>query len=390
MNPESPAEEQAPTGWIVSKRVDLAMILVPFAVTLALLAFPRPEQVGLFAFLFLVVAFDVSHVWATVYISYLDRESFSRRKWLFLLPIPLTVLVSFRLYLYSPMLFWSLMAYVAIHHFAAQQYGFIALYRLRGKERGDRYLDKWTLWVGALVPVLLWHTRPQDPLGLLAALGETPGTEQVFDWFGHGEKFLVPLHTFPPELLAELRLDLWILLGTFALLYSGRQLQHAWRGNFNWGKNLWMLGSWVSWNLGIALAAHPLVSLACINLFHGIPFLVLVWYRCHEAWRQRALKGEVASESAQQPWVYRLAQRPALWAFYGILLVLALAEEGLWEGLVWGNHLPRVELGTTSVALAVAVLSTPQIVHYYLDAWLWKLDGSNPDLHLALGVPLKS
>ena len=150
-----------------------------------------------------------------------------------------------------------------------------------------------------------------------------------------------------------------------------------------------MLGSWVSWSLGIGLATHPLVSLACINLFHGVPFLVLVWYRCHEGWRARAAAGEVPPEPRRQPWVYRLAQPRALGAFYGLLLLLALAEEGLWERLVWGNYVAKVELEGAGLALAVALLSTPQIVHYFLDAWLWKLDGSNPDLHLALGLPQK-
>ena len=30
--------------------------------------------------------------------------------------------------------------------------------------------------------------------------------------------------------------------------------------------------------------------------------------------------------------------------------------------------------------LAVAALSTPQIVHYFLDARIWRFDGSNPGL----------
>jgi len=28
----------------------------------------------------------------------------------------------------------------------------------------------------------------------------------------------------------------------------------------------------------------------------------------------------------------------------------------------------------------VALLSVPQIVHYYLDAWIWRLDRHNPDM----------
>ncbi len=363
-------EGEAPSRWIVSARVDLAMMLFPFLITLVILSEPKPDKVSLLSFLFLVVAFDVAHVWSSVYISYLDREVFNKRKLLFLLPIPLTILISYRLYLHSPMWFWSLMAYVAIHHFASQQYGFVALYKLRGQERDplDRYLDKWTLWVGALGPILYWHTQK----------------EVKFDWFGHGETFLLPLYSFQDTLRLAIQSDILILMGVFATVYSVRQLQHAWRGQFNLGKNLWMLGSWASWSIGICYAQHPLVSLACINLFHGIPFLILVWYRVNRHWAAREAAGTMPEGFNLVAW---LADPKRLWLFYGVLLCLAVAEEGLWEAIVWGNHLPKVTtLSPEGTALAVAILSTPQIVHYYLDAWLWKFDGSNPDLFIALGV----
>ena len=338
------------------------MIGLPFAFTVGALRVPRPEDLPLWAFLFLVVAFDVAHVWSTLYVSYLDRGAFARRRLLFLLPVPITVFVAYRLHLHSPVLFWTLVAYVAIHHFAAQQYGFVALYKLRAGERDpiDRYLDKWTLWVGALGPVLWWHASP---------------AETRFDWFGHGEQFLFRLDP-------ALRTDVLALMAAFAVIYGARQVRLALAGRFNVGKNLWMLGSWLSWSLGIGLADHPLVSLACINLFHGIPFLVLVWHRCNQNWEASPRADAVPSRL-----VAWLSRRRNVWAFYGLLLVVALAEEGLWEGLVWGTYLPRVELGPEAISLGVALLATPQIVHYYLDAWLWKLDGSNPDLEHALGLP---
>ncbi len=71
-----------PRRWIVSERFDLAILLIPFAASLAslfALRFQR-EAVPLWAFLILIVAFDVSHVWATVYVTYFDREVFRRRR----------------------------------------------------------------------------------------------------------------------------------------------------------------------------------------------------------------------------------------------------------------------------------------------------------------------
>lgn len=358
-----------PGPWIVSPGFDLTLLAVPALATALALVLPAPAGgLPLWGFLLLVVAFDVAHVWSTLYLSYLDREAMARRRLLFLLPVPLSILVSYRLHAHSPALFWTLLAYVAIHHFAAQQWGFIALYKLRAGERDpvDRYLDKWTLWVGALGPVLWWHASP----------------DARFDWFGHGEQFLFPLDP-------GLKVDIAFVMGAFALAWTARQAWHLAWGRLSAGKVLWMVAAWLSWSLGIGLADHPLVSLAAINLLHGLPFLGLVWFRCNRRW-------EGQTEAASSPLLARLSQRRAVWAFYGLLLGLALVEEGLWDGVVWGVYVAGLTgleppaLGDGARSLLVAVLATPQIVHYYLDAWLWKLDGSNPDLHEALGLPSRS
>ena len=76
----------AASRWIVSPAVDLTMVAVPFALAAGLAFVPHDPEAALplWAFLFLVVAFDVAHVWSTLYISYLDREVFSRRRLLLL------------------------------------------------------------------------------------------------------------------------------------------------------------------------------------------------------------------------------------------------------------------------------------------------------------------
>ena len=44
------------------------------------------------------------------------------------------------------------------------------------------------------------------------------------------------------------------------------------------------------------------------------------------------------------------------------------------------------EMTATVTSLAVATLSLPQIMHYFLDAFIWRFDGSNPNLReLVLG-----
>jgi len=358
----------APGRWIVSGRFDLAILVAPFVASLLSLFTLRDDvaEVPLWAYLLLIVAFDVAHVWATVFITYLDREALRAHRLLYWLPIPLSFIISYRLHAYSSNLFWTLLAYVAIYHFIKQQWGFIALYKARAgeRERLDYYLDKYTLWMGALGPVMLWHASPA----------------RQFDWFNAGESFIVTIpEVFRPDIAAA-----W---AAFGLAYVLRQAQ-LWRANgrVNLGKNLWMACSWLSWAVGIGLSNHPLVSAAFLNLFHGIPFLALVWHRSRR----------VAATSPGPGWRARLmswltARRRWAW-FYLLALAPAVVEEALWDGFVWQVYLPSLvgwPPGAAAGGLSfwVALLSVPQIVHYFLDAWVWKLDGSNPGLAQALSLP---
>ena len=68
--------------WIVSSRFDLLILAIPFLASLAALPTLATESrdVPLWAFLILIVAFDVAHVWATVYVTYLET---ARNRYLF-------------------------------------------------------------------------------------------------------------------------------------------------------------------------------------------------------------------------------------------------------------------------------------------------------------------
>ncbi len=348
-------------GWIVSRRFDIAIVAIPMVAALASLltlnqAFA--SSLPLWAFLLVIVAFDVAHVWGTIYLTYLDREVMRRRPLLLWLVLPVAFLVAYRLHLHSATLFWTVLAYVAIFHFIQQHYGFIALYKLCGGERDsvDYYLDKWTLWVGALGPVALSHATPM----------------RQFDWFNAGEQFIVTIHpSFRREIIAAMAI--------FALVYIARQVQ-LWvrERRFNLGKNMWMVCAWISWSVGLSLGAHIFISAAFLNLLHGIPFLALVWYRCNKRHEGR--------RSPHSPLLSWLSHRKNWLYFYGLVLGLAIIEESLWDGKVWRVYLPSllpfeiVEPKAAALSMWVALLSVPQIVHYYLDAWIWKLDKSNPDL----------
>ena len=342
--------------WLVSRRFDLGILAAPFAAAaLSLLTLgDRGPDLPLWAFLAVVVAFDVAHVWSTAYVTYLDGEARRRRPLLLTLTPLLAFGVSLRVLGHSMELFWTLLAYVAIYHFIRQQWGFIALYKARLGERSslDFHLDKWTLWAGALGPVALWHASPG----------------RQFDWFNAGESFIV-------EIPAAFRGDIVIVTAVFAVLWSARQVQRYAAGEgWNPGKVLWMVTSWISWQVGIGLSDDPIVSAAFINLPHGVPFLALVWHRANSRWQGRPGGGLVGWLSQRRRWL----------AFYGVVLALALVEELLWDGAVWRQYLPGLidlaEVPVSALPIWVALLSVPQIVHYILDAWIWRLDGSDPGL----------
>ncbi len=347
----------------MSPTFDLSIVLVPVCTALASLAaiaYFEIEQ-PLWAYLFFFVAFDVAHVWSTIYITYLDREVMRRRQRLLWTVVPLCFAVSFGLHAISPLWFWTAIAYVAVFHFAKQQYGFVAMYKAKARERHkfDYYLDKWTLWLGTMGPVAIWHATPMAE----------------FDWFDSGEDFLV---TFPPWV----QWAVGAVMAVVALVYLGRQ---CWVWNreqrVNVGKNLWMGATWLSWILGILGSDHLLISAAFLNLLHGLPYLALIWRRCNVRWQnQERLAGE---PSRLVSWV---SQRHRWIWFYALVFALAIVEEILWDGLVWRKYMPGLTglsapvLATWGLSFWVAFLSLPQVVHYFLDAFLWKMNRSNPDL----------
>lgn len=360
----------SPEGnWIFSKRFDLSIFLIPLGLAalspLSLLLGPMP-YIPLWAFLLFIVAFDVAHVWATMYRTYLDHEELTRRWSLYLLPLPVFLLLSFRLHYHSPTTFWTILAYVAIFHFIKQNYGFVALYRLKKGERGafDYHLDKWAIWVGALGPVLWWHATPM----------------RQFDWFNAGESFILRLD---PLFIA----DITVIYALTVLVYLLRQLQRWLRDGFvNPGKNLVMAAHFLTWAVGIRFTSHPLISAAFLNLFHGIPFIGIVWYYCNRKWKHREAPARTSA------WVQYLTRRTHLALFFLAILVPALVEETLWDALVWERYIPQLfgvtlpGLNHLALSLVVALLSLPQIMHYYLDAYIWRFNGSNPDLATNLNL----
>jgi membrane protease YdiL (CAAX protease family) len=133
----------------------------------------------------------------------------------------------------------------------------------------------------------------------------------------------------------------------------------AWRTRrVNLPKQAVVLGTALSWYVGIVLLNGDMAFTIINVVSHGLPYVALVWIVDR---RRRAM-----------PFFLPI--------FLATLLALAFFEEGLWDGLLWREHpgifglfagLPRIGDPAT-LAWLVPLLALPQSTHYVLDGFIWR------------------
>jgi hypothetical protein len=173
-----------------------------------------------------------------------------------------------------------------------------------------------------------------------------------------------------------------VLLAVFAL----RQLVR-WRSRLpvNPGKVGVVLSTAAAWYVGIVATNSDFAFTATTVVAHGVPYLALVWLYGRRKW------------AGDEGWRGTFHRPAGVLLFVGALLALAYVEEGVWDVLVWKEHsavffgaATAWEPGPALLSLLVPLLALPQATHYLLDAWIWRFDGSNPDLRshlLGYGPP---
>lgn len=349
-------------AWLKSPGFDLPLlILPPLLAALAVLAVPalRASETPVWAWVVFVVGVDVAHVYASLYRVYWDPAELARRKTLYL-NVPLACLaLGVLLHRASPLWFWRALAYAAVFHFVRQQYGFMRLYQRLGGKPGplDRALDATAVYASMLYPLAFWHA----------------GRDRVFTWFVDGD-----FVRLPEGLPAAVG---WLYAGLLCAFFA-RQLQLALAGRaVSWGKTGIVASTAAAWYVGIVRLNSDLAFTITNVVAHGVPYFALVWLCGSRRWAgERGLPGLVF-----KPWAWLLFLLP--------LLLLAYGEEWLWDLLVWKEHasvfvgavvnrhfgLPPLQ-ASGWLHLIVPLLALPQATHYALDAWIWRLDGSNPAL----------
>ncbi|MDE3245654.1 MAG: hypothetical protein KGN80_06165 [Acidobacteriota bacterium] len=335
-----------PQPWLFSRNLDLAAFggssLVALALTalgwkLGLLHSPLP----LWAWLAVVVGVDVAHVHATWLRTYLDPVELKLHPARYAL-IPVSAwLLGAALHSQSALLFWRVLAYLAVFHFIRQQLGWVALYQRKEETLSslDRHLDRATIYAATIWPLLWWH-------------GHLP---RSFAWFLEGD-FAGPM----TARLASATLPFYL---TLLLGFSLRQFVRWQREAFiPVGKSLVVATTALTWFLAI-VAFNSDWAFTLLNVLpHGIPYMILVWQRSKF---EPGRTGAAASLIKAGPVVFAI-----------LLILVAYGEEWLWDLGIWHDH-PALfgegwDMTRMAQALVVPLLALPQATHYLLDGFIWK------------------
>ncbi len=357
------------SNWLFSRRADLLLFGGSAALALALLAGGAATGVldgdaPPWLYLVGIVGVDVAHVWSTGWRVLADGEDAHDRLPLYLGVPLLAWAAGVAAYSVSALLFWRVLAYLAVFHFVRQQYGWVALYRRKNGEGEEgplgRRLDAAVIYGATLTPLLFWHAH----------------LPRRFQWFLQGD-FLGGLPPFVSR----------AAFVVFAAVFAAWAVKEAARARasrrVSWGKVLVVLTTVATWFGGIVVFDSD-YAFTVTNVFvHGIPYIGLVWFTSTARAEGRRAAGARAAPADR--W---LASLPL---FLLPLLAIAFAEEWGWDRLVWHDH-PRLfpgaasDPGSLALVLLVPLLALPQATHYVWDAFLWKVKPANEGAVGALGI----
>lgn len=345
--------------WINSASSDALFILMPPFLALMLVAlfpqqFRESDEMPLIYWLVLIVFIDVAHVYSTLYRTYFNPLEFKEKQSL-LISIPILCYVAGVIfYNLDALLFWRILAYLAVFHFIRQQYGFMRLYsRFEKKSRLLSGIDSVTIYASTIYPILFWHLNP----------------DRNFNWLIEGDF----LH-YESRFLSNVGFALYLII--LFIYFAKEAYIYLNFKKLNLPRNLLILGTALSWFFGIVYFNGDLAFTTLNVISHGIPYMALIWFfekKKHSTTQTHTSKVLKASFG-----------KYGIVVFIAILIVFAYFEEGLWDGLVWKEHsaafspfafLPQIE-ETKLLSLLVPLLALPQATHYILDGFIWRKQNS--------------
>ncbi|MFA6236060.1 MAG: hypothetical protein WC635_01930 [Bacteriovorax sp.] len=345
--------------WIGSRYIDSVFILGPafYSILIAFMLnhfFPSDSGLTLIHWIVFVLLIDVAHVYSSLYRTYLNPVETKKNIPILLFTPIICFLTGFILYSIDHIYFWRVLAYLAVFHFVRQQYGFMRIYS-REDQSGHknskffRVVDATTIYLATLYPLVYWHVNlPRN-----------------FNWFVEND-FLVDVPGF-------LSLVVAIMYAISFLLFISKEI-YSYKKSIpiNLPKIIFIIGTSLSWFVGIVLYNSDLIFTVTNVVSHGIPYFALVWITG---------KNEIKKTPELRDSYYKyFFASYSLPLFLGLLFLLSFIEEGLWAGFVWREHLDFFQIFShlpvledrTTLALVVPLLTLPQSTHYVLDGFIWK------------------
>lgn len=322
--------------WIIGRRVDLSLIIGgSLAGYLYLLLFTVAHLPFSFLWWFWSLGFDGTHIFGTASRTFFDREARARQSRLlfgslafFFLIGPAMALAGWRGYLALLVAIW------AYYHVMRQHYGFLVLYKVKGRD---------------LRPIDNWLDR-----GFLGIMLVFPPFHRFF--LHHPEELGLPFS------LARLETPAWIVVGVTCAAYLVRQLVR-WRNGdaFNIPKYLlmasviplhWLTFAYLSWQ-----AATPTVTIV-----HNLQYHALIWFHNRNRYRTADGHGRIPAAVSR-----------SLLAYAAMALVFSVVY-----------RIPGFQLGKVS-DLAFGFFCGFGLTHYYLDSRIWRVR-HDPGLREALAL----
>ncbi|RYY48603.1 MAG: hypothetical protein EOO06_09685 [Chitinophagaceae bacterium] len=333
---------------------DSIFILLPPFICLAVIAlfpatFQNNSEMALAGWIVLILLIDVGHVYSTLYRTYFDNQAIKRQAFLLYFTPFAAFIICAVLYSVSPLWFWRLLTYAAVFHFVRQQYGFMRLYsRYESKTGFVPQLEKGMIYAGSIYPLLYWHLNgPRN-----------------FNWFIKDDFFYLDagwlLYFITPVYICLIAVYVYVLLK----VYLKERI-------FNLPKFAIIAGTAVSWYFGIVYFNGDMAFTLLNVVSHGIPYMALVWIHGNKQ-RMKTSSGRFLS------YVF---SRKGLVIFILVLCAFAFLEEFLWDIFVWdehrsvfgGNYFSNFRLNKEAMSILVPLLTLPQLTHYILDGFIWKI-----------------
>ncbi|MDR6941559.1 hypothetical protein [Mucilaginibacter pocheonensis] len=342
--------------WLHSPGIDGMFILSPpFIALLLVICFPAQFQaasaIPIYYWLFLVVFIDVAHVYSTLYRTYFNLNSYKNDAFLIVVPIACYI-VGVLLHSFDGMLFWRILAYLAVFHFIRQQYGFMRLYsRQEDYHYWYTQIDKLAIYTSTIYPLFYWHFAGK----------------RNFSWFVEND--IVSIHS---PILLNVGLASYL---TIIVAYLIKECIYVVRiKTFNLPRNLLIGGTFLSWYFGIVYFNGDMAFTTLNVVSHGIPYMALIWIFEKSKQAKDPAKGNLIKK-------YTFNKVGGVLIFLLLLALFAYIEEGLWDGLIWKEHgsiftifssLPKIN-DQQMLSLLVPLLALPQSTHYVLDGFIWKI-----------------